>query len=70
MIDNDSGGKLPHQSFTIQATLAQSALITIILPFLPLKFQDPQYILAWMTISTIILRFVSKNKIIWYGSKK
>lgn len=63
-------GKYPHQSLTFQATLIQAAVIKIAMPFLPVSLRDPDYVLAWMTVSALILRMITNKKIIPYGEKE
>lgn len=67
MADIDSGGKLPHQSLTIQVSTVQSAVMFLLAHYFPNI--NPEVFISWGLISSYALRLVTKDKIVWYGKQ-
>lgn len=61
------GAKLPHQSFTVQATTLQGAVMFLLHYYFP--DIDTNVFIAWFMVASCIVRFFSKDKIVWYGGQ-
>lgn len=60
--------KLPHESTTIQVSTLQGAFMFLLHYYFPAI--DPNVFIAWFMVSSCLLRFVSKDAIVWYGKKQ